>query len=1129
MSTNNFKDKDFFYPTSSANLNKKQVELFKLALSKNNPSANIAIMGPIGAGKSSFIRTFDNSDYNSIDEQPINFIKLLWGHLHRIIFHAPIKNNFVYISLADFDFLGKNHSEEATCKQVEVQLYEQLIIAVKESQRSFPYQWDDSSNYSRKRVGFRYIQRILLFLLILSFFTLFIFTNPLSSQLISLSIAQNFTENIISTIIFLTISSLILLIFNGFPFDVQSITYKMISLKCSSQNKESALFTEYAPQLIRILSKPKDTIYVFEDLDRLKDKSILIHLKNLNRLVNMYCKTPVKFIYCLAEDLLTSESRDKFFDIIIPIIPTISASNSYDQLLNQLNLVKSDQNELSNGYLIGISLFLSQMRQVKNICNNYQIYKSVLNTPTDNRDRCESLFSIVTLKCLYPHFYTSLLGRKDPISKYLFSSEDSYVSSSTLMSKVDATFKFINNLDLKDDVSSDIRFLEFKSFISFLIIKNHLRKDIINLLGLPEGSLVSPEDLEWYLNVASSNKSKPNYSIDSPSSLLLLYGENTLENPIFANVSLYSYALRKSYLHDKLLRGIASLYNDLPTLNSICRKITKMGMFLFTNNSNGGITEIITDDDFNKSSLILSFIKNELDTSSDKEASSDSMLYVSHLSLTNPKLFDAITLELKTNSGRYKKELLRDFYPSSKALASTLLSLLEATDTAIKYIDTDDVDYLLEIVDSNRFEFSANNIQNIIETFDNVVDTGDNSLIDLTASFPLKDCSLLDNLLKYPDKFYREFITSQTSLSCSESAFVQIINALSDSNQQNTVIEIYNGNCSNIQDFPEALWQVLISRSVIIPTTLNIIFYYEAFGYDSYCDNFISKFESGTPNIITLTSSQSDAATRMIEGYNLPELFIREVMSSIKTRSIKSLPNDAPVSNILILAENDKIFLNSSTYSRIDSLSLETKTAVYINQLNSYVSLAKSYSTDSETILSVLNSVVNSKDEDEINSLISLLTQQVKFKDLYSDQLLTVLLSHNKIQRSSYSDLIKKHKSNDIVLSAVADQLNTFNRSDFDCLNLQFDEAIAVINYLQPLRQAFLIQLYKNDTNQLFKLLHSIKNTALIRLLNAIRPIKESKNEIIEELISLGIVRECNNDRIFIPQASRPKNDIEKS
>lgn len=1122
MNTSSFKDKDFFYPTISANLNKKQVELFKLSLSKNNPSTNIAIMGPIGAGKSSFVRTFDNSNYNLIDEQPINFIKLLWGWLHHFIFHTPIKNNFVYISLADFDFLGKNHSENAICKQIEAQLYEQLIVAIKESPCSFPYQWDEISNYSNKRVKFRYIQRTLLLLLALSLFILLIFNSLLSTQLISLSFAQNSTKYIALFIIFLALLSFTLLIFNGFPFDVQSIAYKTISLKCNLTDKESTLFTEYAPQLIRFLSKSKDTIYVFEDLDRLKDKSILIHLKNLNRLVNMYCRTPVKFVYCLAEDLLTSESRDKFFDIIIPIIPTISASNSYDQLLNQLNLVKTSQKELSSEYLIGISLFLSQMRQVKNICNNYQIYKSVLKTPTDNPDRCESLFSIVTLKCLYPHFYTSLLNREDPISKSLFSGEESCASNSALMSKVDDTYRLINDINLNENISSDVKFLEFKSFINFLIIKNHLRKDIINLLGLPEGLLISPEDLEWYLNVASSNKSNSDYPIDNPSSLLLLYGENTLENPIFANASLYSYALRKKNLHDKLLKGICSLRNDIPTLNFICRKITKMGTFLF-NNSEDTILEIITDDRFDKAAIILSLIKNKLDASSNEEASSNSLSLTRNLATTNPVLFAAIASELKINSGKYNKELLRDFYSSSRDLASALLFLLKATDTVIEHIDTDDVDYLLEIAASDRFEFSFNNIQNIIKIFDNNVNTADNDLIDLTASLPLKDCSLLDNLLKYPDKFFEEFITSQTSLSCSESAFIQIINALSDSNQQNTVIEIYNGNCSNIQDFPKVLWQALINYSVIIPTTPNIISYYELFGYDSYCDNFINKLESGAPNNITLNSSQSDTATHIIESYNLPEQFIRDVITYIKIRSIKSLPNDALASNIQILAENDKVFLNSSTYNQINSLPLEIKTAVYINQLSSYISLARSYSTDNETVLSILDSIVNSKGKNEIDSLISLLVQQVAFKNSYSDQLVTLLLNHDKIQHSSYSALLSKHKSNDIVLSAVSKQLNTFTKSDFECLNLQFDEVQAVVDYLNPLQQIFLIQLYSNSVSKLFELLYSINNPALVRLLNATRPIKEHKNEIIKELISLGTVKEYNNGCVLIPQSHRPK------
>ena len=1119
MDTNSFKDKDFFYPTSSADFNERQAELFQLSLSKNNPSTNIAVMGPMGAGKSSFIKTFDKSRYNLYDKHEINICNFSLKRLFKSFFHKSIKK-FLYISLADFDFLGKDTSQSSICKQVEAQIYEQLIVAIKGHHCKFPYQWDYLSNYSNIRIYLRYIQRILLVLLILFLFALLISTSFLSIQAILQSFDQYFENNIM---LFLILINFLLLLFNGFPFDIQSIAYKAISLKCSSNEKDLTLFTEYAPQLTRIFSKSKDTIYVFEDLDRLKDKSILIHLKNLNRIVNTYSKTPIKFVYCLAEDILTSESRDKFFDIIIPVIPTISTSNSYDQLLNQLNLVKANKIELSSEYMTGISLFLSQMRQVKNICNNYQIYKSVLKTPSENQSRCESLFSIVTLKCLYPHFYKSLLGRKDPISKSLFSSEDSYPSSSVLKSKVDETYRFINNMDSNADIVSNVQFLEFKSFIDFLISKNHLRKDVINLLGLPGGSLISPEDLEWYLNVSSSNISKPDYSIDNPSNLLLLYGTNTLENPIFANVSLYSYALGENNLHDKLLKGISSLHNDMPTLNSICRKITKMGMFLLSNNSNSAITEIITNDDFNKASLILSLIKNRIDVSSNKETSVDSLSYLKHLNSTNPELFNAIASELKINSGKYNKELLRDFYSSSRDLASELLSLLETTDTVIEHIDTDDADYLLEIATSDRFKFSAENIQNIIKIFDDDANVEDKSLIDLTASLLLRNCSLLDNLLKYPDKFYEEFISPQKSLLCSESEFIQIINALSDSNPQNTVIEIYNGNCSNIQDFSDVLWRALISHNVIIPTTLNLISYYEIFGHDSNFDYFINKLGSETPNKITLNSSQSDIATRMIESYNLPEQFIRDVMTYIKTRSIKSLPNDAPVSNVKILAENDKVFLNSYTYNQINSLPLETKTAVYINQLNSYISLTNSYPTDSDTILSILDSVINSKSKNEIDSLINLLVQQVAFKASYSDQLVTLLLNHDKIQHSSYSTLISEHKSNDIVLSAVAEQLNTFYRSDFEDLNLKIDEIKVLINYLNPLQQVLLIQLYKNDTNQLFKLLYSINNPALIRLLKATRPIKESKNQIIEELISLGIVKECNNSCIFIPQNKRPK------
>lgn len=97
MNTNSFKDKDFFYPTSSADFNEKQAELFQLSLSENNPSTNIAVMGPMGAGKSSFIKTFDKSIYNSYDKHGINISNFSLKRPLNSFLHKSIKKIF-YIS-----------------------------------------------------------------------------------------------------------------------------------------------------------------------------------------------------------------------------------------------------------------------------------------------------------------------------------------------------------------------------------------------------------------------------------------------------------------------------------------------------------------------------------------------------------------------------------------------------------------------------------------------------------------------------------------------------------------------------------------------------------------------------------------------------------------------------------------------------------------------------------------------------------------------------------------------------------------------------------------------------------------------------------------------------------------------
>ena len=41
----------------------------------------------------------------------------------------------------------------------------------------------------------------------------------------------------------------------------------------------------------------------------------------------------LKFFYLLKDDIFISKERTKFFDFIIPVIPVIDSSNSYDEFL----------------------------------------------------------------------------------------------------------------------------------------------------------------------------------------------------------------------------------------------------------------------------------------------------------------------------------------------------------------------------------------------------------------------------------------------------------------------------------------------------------------------------------------------------------------------------------------------------------------------------------------------------------------------------------------------------------------------------------------------------------------------------------------------------------------------------
>ncbi|MCV5179985.1 hypothetical protein OFC21_31685, partial [Escherichia coli] len=77
-------------------------------------------------------------------------------------------------------------------------------------------------------------------------------------------------------------------------------------------------------------------VVIFEDLDRHNDGAIFIKLREINQLINNCLPTdnPVRFIYAVRDNLfITPESRTKFFDFVIPVIPVMDSENASEHFL----------------------------------------------------------------------------------------------------------------------------------------------------------------------------------------------------------------------------------------------------------------------------------------------------------------------------------------------------------------------------------------------------------------------------------------------------------------------------------------------------------------------------------------------------------------------------------------------------------------------------------------------------------------------------------------------------------------------------------------------------------------------------------------------------------------------------
>lgn len=439
----------------------KQSYDYELSIKENRKSENYNLK--VNFQNNRKIRVNDvlaNDEYLIRIKTKENLIKLF--NLEKIE-----KNKYQIISLGS---LFANN-EDSDIKSIEKCILKQFLYSVDKSflpeSRISRLQYDKKNiSYKQKRFNLLFWLSLCLCILGLSLYVLFrnsslikygffkITIPPLNKDISDL-LMNRLNSKLFIRIRYFSFFSFLLFLFSSIIcffkttlYDkieqiIQNTKISKISTKyfdtdlCDKQEKN--ILSKYLDELIYYFVKTKVNIVVFEDLDRLENQRIFIHLKELNNILNAYMINnhfpKITFIYSVNDNVFTDKKDQnqmlnivKFFDFSVPIIPYCNKLNMGNYLI-QIKKNNSHDNKyqyLRNDLLIQLGAYIPELRLCKNILNEFEIYTHQLKH-NPNIDYSE-LFSLIVIKNIDVISF-KMLEDKDPLVDSLISIKEDLINS----------------------------------------------------------------------------------------------------------------------------------------------------------------------------------------------------------------------------------------------------------------------------------------------------------------------------------------------------------------------------------------------------------------------------------------------------------------------------------------------------------------------------------------------------------------------------------------------------------------------------------------------------------------------------------------------------------------------------
>lgn len=509
---------------------------------QNERVKNIALSGPYGSGKSSIIESYLKN-------------------------HPDVKSAALKISLASFTSIDTqvDSSQDDVERKIQIDeeeiergILKQLFYAA--NPESIP-----QTCYRRLRPKgiFNYL-RIFLIIMALTVLGLASVNPDIKHSIIDVMgsyFHQEITKESSAEVaelllISAAISGAALLLFKN-----QLVKLRLNSLNLFSNltitdktNEEESVFNQKLDEIMYFFETMKyDTVF-FEDLDRLNNPIIFVHLRELNQLLNndqLIGRKPIRFVYAVRDDIFLAEDRTKFFDFIVPVYPVTNHSNSFELLSNLIEKEVRRLESKSTGdraltewkdmmvtFVAKIGMYITDRRTAYNIFNEFLICMKLRGEDYQSQSiRGDKLMAMIVFKNLYPNEFSEVQKNGGTIERYFLArararaaeNMDIYHSNEDIIDFIDTEWE------------EEEKAKSHNELLRYLLINEYIDEDY-------ENYITDIENRDFICIVKGGRDPDFNLKIKNPSPLIERLGEEYFSQESILNYDIFRELM--GYKHD---------------------------------------------------------------------------------------------------------------------------------------------------------------------------------------------------------------------------------------------------------------------------------------------------------------------------------------------------------------------------------------------------------------------------------------------------------------------------------------------------------------------------------------------------------------------------------------------------